>query len=154
MPPLKEWQPKLRLSHKDNKMHLAYAHRESMKGKNCRTRNLVIVLLYQRWFTKHLYTGLCYEELVPLLGPTVSAGYMEDRMILWTQWGYLKREPSVNPKTHRLIYLYSVEKRGKHLVEEIIPRQKLAEYVAILIDAHRLLEAAQSKEVKPNDLVK
>jgi hypothetical protein len=154
MPPLKEWMPRKRLSHKDNRMHLAFAHRDSMVGKNCRTRNLVIVLLYQRWFTKHLFSGLPYEELLPLLGPTVCARYIENRMTLWTQWGYLKREPSVNPKTHRLIYLYSIDDRGKHLVLEIIPRAKLAEYIQVLIDAHRLLQADHSKEVKPNNPVK
>jgi hypothetical protein len=152
MPPLKEWEPKKRLSHKDNSWHLAYAHKMSLKGKNCRSRNVLVTLLYQRKYTKHSYVGLCYEELIPLLGPTISASYVEDRLILWTQWKYLKREPAISSKTHRLIYLYSIEERGKHLVEEIIPKAKLAEYIQVLIDARKLREAVLNKEVRDGNV--
>jgi hypothetical protein len=151
--PLKEWQPKKRFSHKDNAWHLAFAHKSSLRGKNCRTRNLLIVLLYQRWFTKHLFSGLSYEEFIPFLGVTVCACYVENQLNKWFEQGYLKREPSVNPKTHKLVYLYCVGERGKHLVNDIIPQGKLAEYIQVLLDAHRLLEVAQ-KEAPTIDPVK
>jgi|GEM_PF-2841203 hypothetical protein len=152
MPALKEWQPKKRFSHKDGKWHLAFAHRASLKGKNDRSKNLTLIVLYQRKYTKHLYSGLPFEELPPLLGPTVSANYVENRLIRWVEWGFLKREPSINPGTHKLIYLYTIDERGRNMVENIIPRQKLAEYVQVLISAHKLL--LTQKEEKPNDNVK
>jgi hypothetical protein len=149
---LKEWMPRKRLSHKDNKLHLAYAHRASMKGKNDRTKDLTLVLLYQRKFTQHVYSGLSYKELVPLLGDTIGKQYLEDRLLSWTEkWHYLRREPSIDPVTHRMVFLYAIDSRGRNMVENIIPRQKLAEYIAILISAHKKLLLAQ-KEAKPNDV--
>ena len=154
MPALKEWQPKKRFSHKDGKWHLAFAHRASLKGKNDRSKNLTLIVLYQRKYTKHLYSGLPFEELPPLLGPTVSANYVENRLIRWVEWGFLKREPSVNPGTHKLIYLYSIDKRGENMVQNVISRAKLAEYIQILIDAHRLLLAQKEATSNGNAVVK
>jgi hypothetical protein len=153
MPALKEWMPRKRLSHKDGVWHLARAHKASLKGKNDRTKDLALVLLYQRKFTRHIYSGLSYKELAPLLGDTIGKQYLEDRLLSWTEkWHYLKREPAIDPVTRRMVFLYAIDDRGRNMVENIIPRQKLAEYIAILIDAHKKLLLAQ-KEAKPSDNV-
>jgi hypothetical protein len=136
--PLKEWQPAYR-DCADGKRHLAYAHRASMRGKNDQSRNLILVILYHRRYTLKKSDGLMFAELLPLVAPVVGSSYLEHRLRNWSsaKWAYLTRGPVVNANTRRTAFAYVIAKRGKHVIEDVLTRAKLLEYIAILQSVRR-----------------
>ena len=149
--PLKEWQPAYR-DCADGKRHLAYAHRASMRGKNDQSRNLILVILYHRRYTLKKSDGLIFTELLPLVAPVVGASYLEHRLRNWSspKWAYLTRGPVVNAKTGRTAFAYVIAKRGKHVIEDVLMRAKLLEYIAILQSVRRAREEHNKQDILNN----
>ena len=149
--PLKEWQPAYR-DCADGKRHLAYAHRASMRGKNDQSRNLILVILYHRRYTLKKSDGLIFTELLPLVAPVVGASYLEHRLSNWSsaKWAYLKRGPVVNANTGRTAFAYVIAKRGKHIIEDVLTRGKLLEYITILQSVRRAKEDRNKQDILNN----
>ena len=139
--PLKEWQPAYR-DCADGKRRLAFAHRSSLLGKNDQSRNLILVILYHRRFTLKKSDGLMFAELLPLVAPVVGTSYLEHRLRNWSspKWACLTRGPVANAKTGRTAFAYEIAKRGKHVIEDVLTREKLLEYIAILQSIRRTKE--------------
>jgi len=149
--PLKEWQPAYR-DCADGKRHLAYAHRASMRGKNDQSRNLILVILYHRRYTLKKSDGLMFAELLPLVAPVVGASYLEHRLRNWSsaKWAYLARGPVVNAETGRTAFAYVIAKRGKHIIEDVLTRGKLLEYITILQSVRRAKEDRNKQDILNN----
>jgi len=149
--PLKEWQPAYR-DCADGKRHLAYAHRASMRGKNDQSRNLILVILYHRRYTLKKSDGLIFTELLPLVAPVVGASYLEHRLRNWSspKWAYLTRGPVVNAETGRTAFAYVIAKRGKHIIEDVLTRGKLLEYITILQSVRRAKEDRNKQDILNN----
>ena len=149
--PLKEWQPAYR-DCADGKRHLAYAHRASMRGKNDQSRNLILVILYHRRYTLKKSDGLMFAELLPLVAPVVGASYLEHRLRDWSsaKWAYLTRGPVVNAETGRTAFAYVIAKRGKHIIEDVLTRGKLLEYITILQSVRRAKEDRNKQDILNN----
>ena len=149
--PLKEWQPAYR-DCADGKRHLAYAHRASMRGKNDQSRNLILVILYHRRYTLKKSDGLIFTELLPLVAPVVGASYLEHRLRNWSspKWAYLTRGPVVNANTGRTAFAYIIAKRGKHVIEDVLTRGKLLEYITILQSVRRAKEDRNKQDILNN----
>jgi hypothetical protein len=110
-----------------------------MRGKNDQSRNLILVILYHRRYTLKKSDGLMFAELLPLVAPVVGASYLEHRLRNWSsaKWAYLTRGPVVNAETGRTAFAYVIAKRGKHIIEDVLTRGKLLEYITILQSVRR-----------------
>jgi hypothetical protein len=142
---LKEWRPRL-FKTKDGSFSKAFAHRSSMRGKNVRSRNCVLVFLYSRWFTQNNHEGVIVPELLQQLGPPlIGAKYLEQRVRRWVspKWAYLERKPSVNLESGRLAWGYVIGSRGVHVIEDILTKEEISDYIQLIRNARTIREGKQ-----------
>lgn len=59
----------------------------------------------------------------------VDYGYLRVKLSRWVSWGYVVRKVSI-PEKGRPIFLYSLGERGRHFIDDILPRNWLQQYAA------------------------
>jgi hypothetical protein len=93
-----------------------------------------------------------FAELLPLVAPVVGASYLEHRLRNWSsaKWAYLTRGPVVNAETGRTAFAYVIAKRGKHIIEDVLTRGKLLEYITILQSVRRAKEDRNKQDILNN----
>jgi len=104
----------------------------------------VLITLYHRLHKLRLTNGLGVAELHEQSG--VGYDYIKSRVTKWCEWGYLKRSVRDN-KIGRPIYVYTLDERGKHFIEDVLPREWLQHYIAE-IHAFRVKRIARDIDVK------
>lgn len=102
-------------------------HFASFDDKHNASKCKVLIVLYHRKHKLQDASGIGVNELHRASG--VSYDYIKARVTKWVQWGYMERSVR-DVKTGRPIYVYKLAARGKHFIEDILPREWLKTYIA------------------------
>ena len=111
---------------KDGRVVLGRNHTMNLNGRCNRSKVLTLILLYHQQYDLHQHNGLRIDQIHLQSG--LSAKYLKIRLCRWLEWGYVLRTPAINDMTNRPCYAYKIATRGKHVLLDIIPREKLREY--------------------------
>ena len=109
---------------KDGVTCVTRPHFATFNDKHNASRSKVYMVLWYRKYQSHKNTGLTVSQLHEQTG--VKYDTIKTRIALWVKWEFLKRELDVS--NGRPVYLYSIDNRGRHFVEDIIPKEWLKEY--------------------------
>jgi hypothetical protein len=120
---------------KDGRRIIARPHIAVFNKKHNACKAKVLILLYHRKYIDNTVSGLRIRDVHKLTG--VSYEYIKFRVSKWVAWGYLSRQGDSKP------YTYSIADRGRHIVEDIIPREWLEYYIGE-IRAHKAQLSKQS----------
>ncbi len=110
-------------------------HFATFNEKHNASKAKVLITLYHRLLKLKLTNGLGVSELHWQSG--VNYDYIKSRITKWCEWGYLKRKTQEN-NTGRPIYVYSLDERGRHFIEDILPREWLQRYISEIQDFKKM----------------
>jgi len=108
--------------HVETKPHFA-TFNEKHNVSKCK----VLITLYHRKYKLKVNTGLGVSELHKQSG--VNYDYIKSRVTKWVEWRYLERSVKDN-RVGRPLYVYRLADRGRHFIEDIVPRDWLERYIA------------------------
>lgn len=120
---IKQWMRPIHT--KEGKLVIARPHEATFNGRHNACKSKALIVLYHRKYKLHQSTGLTLKELSRASG--VSYSYLKSRLGKWVSWGYLLRK--ITNGTNRPVYSYSIGKRGRHFVEDRIPKDILSQYI-------------------------
>jgi len=116
---------------KTGRMVIAHEHRAGFNGAHNRSKSKALIILHRQKFTLGDNTPLTVRQIAQESG--VSYGFLKVRFSFWTNTcHYVIRKPIVNESG--LAYGYTIAARGIHFVEDIIPRNRLSDYIAEIRD--------------------
>jgi hypothetical protein len=116
---------------KTGKMVIAHEHRAGFTGAHNRSKSKALIILHRQKFTLGDNTPLTVRQIAQESG--VSYGFLKVRFSFWTNTcHYVIRKPIVNESG--LAYGYVIAARGIHFVEDIIPCDRLSDYLAEIRD--------------------
>ena len=102
-------------------------HFAAFDDKHNSSKSRVIIVLYHRKYKAQNNTGLGVGDLHKQSG--VNYDYIKSRVTKWVDWGYLERSVKDN-KIGRPLYVYTLAERGRHFIEDIIPKDWLKRYIS------------------------
>ena len=106
-------------------------HFATFNDKHNASKCKVLIVLYHRKYKLNDDTGLGVGELHRQSG--VGYDYIKSRVTKWVDWQYLKRKVQERG-TGRPVYVYSLDERGRHFIEDILPREWLQRYISEIQD--------------------
>jgi hypothetical protein len=119
-----EWMPRP-IHTKEGKLVIARPHEATFNGRHNACKSKALIVLYHRKYKLHQATGLTLKELSQASG--VSYSYLKSRLAKWVEWDYLHRK--IGESNGGPVYFYTISKRGKHFIEDRIPRDILSRYI-------------------------
>lgn len=84
-----------------------------------------LIILYHRRYKLNQASGLSLGELYHASG--VGYNYLKSRIGKWCEWQYIRK--TVKVQNNKPCYAYSIDERGKHFIEDILPTEWLQKYV-------------------------
>lgn len=107
---------------KDGRTVRTQAHIATFNESHNASKSKMMMCLY-----KETHGGISVGTLHRLSG--VDYGYLRSKLSRWVSWGYVVRKVSI-PEKGRPIFLYSLGERGRHFVDDILPKPWLQQYAA------------------------
>jgi hypothetical protein len=111
---------------KNGKPFVTRRHTATFNEIHNASRSMAYLVLYHRRYTLGKETGLGVRALSNQSG--VDYDYIRAKIGKWVSWGFLLRKVAV-PESGRPYYTYMMDERGKHFVEDILPREWREYYI-------------------------
>ena len=102
-------------------------HFAALDDKHNASKSKVFIVLYHRKYKAHNNTGLGVGDLHKQSG--VNYDYIKSRVTKWCGWKYLDRRTR-DTDAGRPLYVYTLAERGRHFIEDILPREWLKRYIS------------------------
>lgn len=100
----------------------------TFRGVHNASKSKIFIVLYHRLLIQGLSDGLGVKSLSLLSG--VGYVYISSRVARWAKHGYISRRIGLDESSGRPVFVYVLLKKGIRYVEEIIPRDRLSEYIS------------------------
>ena len=100
-------------------------HFATFNEKHNASRVKCYLVLYHHRYKLQEADGLTLGELHRASG--VNYNYIKSKIAFWCSWGFCKRKVALGDG--KPAYRYSLDKRGKHFIEDIVPREWLEHYI-------------------------
>jgi len=130
---MKQFKP-MRFTTRSGKSVETRPHFATFDDKHNSSKSRVLIVLYHRKLKAHNNTGLGVGDLHRQSG--VDYDYIKSRVTKWCEWGYIERRARDND-SGRPLYVYTLAARGRHFVEDILPKDWLKRYISE-IKAHKV----------------
>ena len=109
---------------KDGDIVVSKPHIATFNGKHNASKTKMLLVLYQRSIRG--LPGLTARGIV--LESGLNHNYVRVKLSKLCEWGYLSRR-AVDGGKCGPVYRYSIAKRGEHFLLDIVPDEKLKEYI-------------------------
>jgi DNA-binding MarR family transcriptional regulator len=109
----------------DGRSFQARPHIATFNEKHNAAKSKVFIVLYHARYELE-QPWLRLKEIHDTSG--VDYTYIKVKLVKWCKWNYVLRK--MDDQDGRPHFVYSIAARGKHFVEDILPREWLQQYIA------------------------